>query len=72
VLVTLDQPAEPDQLSGAGVVALDAVEIIFDALVNVDQRIPNLAAPLDDLPAQGEEVNFLMHLEKSVMAKQVV
>src|SRR5437588_10392626 len=72
VFMTLDQPAEPDELPSPGVIAMNPVEVILDALVNVDQRIPYLAAPMDDLSAQRNQIHLVMHLKKRVMPQEIV
>jgi hypothetical protein len=47
-------------------------ELILDPLVNINQRITDLSATVNHLPAQGHEINLLMHLKKSIVSQQVV
>jgi len=51
---------------------LHAVEVLFNALVNVDEAVANLVAFLDDLAPESNQFDLLMDLEKAVVSEQVV
>ena len=72
MFVPVQQGAQPDQLPRPRVVPLDAVQIVFDLLIDRDERIAHQPAPAEQPRPQLQEAEILLDLKERMIAQQQI
>jgi hypothetical protein len=70
MLMPLNQTSKSDQSSSPLVIPNDAIEVFFDPLINIDQRVTDLIAPTDQSASQREDFHACLLLEERTIPQQ--